>query len=347
MYDWGPRGRQIGTFIILAATGLGIYICYFLANPFLPALTWALALAVLLMPVHRRIESAMRSPAIAALLSTAFAVISIIVPALFVAQQLVREAANGASYMESALRASEWREAVAGYPTLAEVVTWLEQSFDPAGILGNLAAWLTAQSTSLLRGSVAHLISVVLTFYLLFYFLRDRAKGLAAIAALSPLDDAEAAQVAACFVDTVHATIFGTVVVATVQGTLGGLMFWWLGLPSALFWGVMMGLLAVIPVLGAYIIWLPAAVFLALEGSWIKALILTAWGGGLVATIDNLLYPVLVGNRLRLHTVPAFVGAVGGIIIFGLPGIILGPVAITVTLTLLEILKQRFSSDAP
>ena len=347
MYDWGPRRRQIGTFVILAVTGLGICICYYLANPFLPALTWAFALAVLIAPVHRKVESGVRFPGIAALLSTTLAAISIIVPALFVAQQLVREAANGASYMERALRASEWREAIAGYPTLADVVAWLEQSFDPAGILGSLAAWLTAQSTALLRGSVAHLINLILTFYLLFYVLRDRHKGIAALAALSPFTDAEAAQVAACFVDTVHATIFGTVVVAAVQGTLGGLMFWWLGLPSALFWGVMMGLLAIIPVLGAYIIWLPAAVFLALEGSWIRALILTAWGGGLVATIDNLLYPVLVGNRLRLHTVPSFIGAVGGIIVFGVPGIILGPVAITVTLTLLKILKQRFSSDAP
>ena len=141
--------------------------------------------------------------------------------------------------------------------------------------------------------------------------------------------------------DTVYATIYGTLAVAAVQGTLGGLMFWWLGLPAPLLWGLVMGVLAVVPVLGAFIVWIPAALFLALDGSWGEALMLAVWGGVVVGWIDNVMYPILVGHRLRLHTIPAFMAIVGGLIVFGPSGLILGPVTLTVTVLLLEIWRSR------
>ena len=122
-------------------------------------------------------------------------------------------------------------------------------------------------------------------------------------------------------------------------------MFWWLGLPTPVFWGAAMGLLAIVPVLGASIVWVPAAIFLALEGDWGKAVLLAVWGGVIIATIDNLLYPVLVGSRLKLHTIVALIGTIGGIVLFGVTGLILGPATIAVTLTLVEILKRRFEID--
>ena len=145
--------------------------------------------------------------------------------------------------------------------------------------------------------------------------------------------------------DTVHATIYGTFTIAVVQGTLGGLMFWWLGLPAPLLWGIVMALLAVVPVLGAFIIWIPAAIFLVLEGSGGKALLLTLWGTIVVGGIDNLLYPIFVGRRLKMHTVLAFISLVGGLIVFGPSGLILGPVIFTVTRLLLEIWSSQNKAE--
>jgi predicted PurR-regulated permease PerM len=102
-----------------------------------------------------------------------------------------------------------------------------------------------------------------------------------------------------------------------------------------------MALLAVVPVLGAFLVWMPAALFLAVEGSWGKALILTLWGMLVVGSIDNLLRPILVGKRLRLHTVLAFISVVGGLVLFGSAGLILGPVTLTVTTVLLDVWRQR------
>ena len=146
-------------------------------------------------------------------------------------------------------------------------------------------------------------------------------------------------------IDTIHATMYGTVTCAVVQGTLSGMMFWWLDLPAPLLWGVVMGLLAVVPVFGAFIVWIPAAIFLALDGRWGRALILTAWGTLVVGMIDNLLYPMLVGNRLKLHSVLSFVSVVGGLIVFGASGLILGPLAVTITMALLETWRTRISTN--
>ena len=142
-------------------------------------------------------------------------------------------------------------------------------------------------------------------------------------------------------IDTVHATLYGTLAVAVVQGTLGGLMFWWLGLPAPLLWGIVMGLLAIVPVLGAFVIWIPAALFLVLEGSGGKAVLLTLWGAIVVGGIDNLLYPILVGSRLKMHTLLAFISIIGGLIVFGPSGLILGPVIVTVTRFLLGTWSSR------
>src|SRR5665647_1870889 len=122
-------------------------------------------------------------------------------------------------------------------------------------------------------------------------------------------------------------------------------MFWWLDLPAPVLWGTVMAVLAVVPVLGAFIIWIPAAIFLFLQGSEGKALLLTLWGAIVVGGIDNLLYPMLVGSRLKIHTVLAFVSLVGGLIVFGTSGLILGPVLFTVTRILLEIWSSQNTAE--
>jgi predicted PurR-regulated permease PerM len=196
------------------------------------------------------------------------------------------------------------------------------------------------------KGSVLQAIGFFLTFYLLFFFLRDRRVALQLLRSLSPLSEAEMNRLFGRVGDTIYAIIYGTLAVSAVQGLLGGLMFWWLGLPAPLLWGVVMALLAVVPVLGAFVVWIPAAIFLAMEGSWEKALILAVWGAAVVGTIDNVLRPILVGQRLKLHTVLAFISVVGGLILFGPAGLILGPVALTVTMALLEVWRRRTAAEA-
>ncbi len=337
---WESR-ESTRAFVFLALTACGLFLSSRLAVPFLPALTWAVTIAVLFAPMHRWIESKVRRPGIAAGLSVFFVALIVVVPAGFVVERLVAEAGKGAEVIRGQVESGSWRRVLDAHPSVAPFGRWIEQTVDLTGMVSAAGGYLTNTGASFVRGSVRQFVGLLLTFYLLFYFLRDRRAALDALRELLPLSGAEMGRMFARIADTIYATIYGTVAVAAIQGALGGLMFWWLGLPAPLLWGLVMGLLAIIPVLGAFIVWIPAAIFLALAGSWGKATILIVWGGVVVAGIDNLLYPILVGNRLKMHTVLAFFSVVGGLFVFGAAGLILGPVVLTITMLLLEIWRAR------
>lgn len=332
----GARG-QGQTVVLMAAVALAIYLCFQMARPFLSALVWALTLAVVLAPVHRRLEAKLKRRNLAALVSVLAACLIVVVPLVFVGQRLVVEAVKGAGIVAAKVESGDWRRAIDTRPRLAFLADKIERETDLPGTVQTLATWLTNVAKSIVNGSVVQAIVFLLTFYLLFFFLRDRHAAIQSLRSLSPLSEVEMDRLLDRVGDTIYATVYGTLAVAAMQGLLGGLMFWWLGLPAPLLWGVVMALLAVVPVLGAFVIWVPAVLFLAMEGSWGKALILTVWGGMVVGTVDNLLRPVLVGKRLKLHTVLAFMSVVGGLIVFGPAGLILGPVALTITAALLEV----------
>lgn len=338
--------RSARALVLLAITGIGLYLCFRLALPFLPALAWALALAVLFTPLQRWLERHLRRPSLAT--SACLLVIAVIVvaPAVLIGQQLVEQVAIGAEVIDSEMARGDWRERIRAHPRLAPTLELIETNLALPDTVKSMTAWVSSTAATVVKGSLLQVVAVALTFYLLFFFLRDREAGLRALRALSPLPDAQTDMLVVRVRDTIFATIYGTLAVSSVQGLLGGLMFWALGLPAPLLWGVVMAVLAVVPVLGAFIVWLPAALFLLLEGRWISALVLTAWGVLVVGTIDNLLRPVLVGNRLKLHTVLAFLSVVGGLLLFGSSGLILGPVVLTITMGLLEIWARRGKAEA-
>ena len=342
--DWGSR-NHVHTLLLMTVTVVGIYLCYRLAAPFLPAFAWALALAVLFAPLHRWLESKVKSPNLAATICVLVATLVVVVPAMFVAERIIGEAAKGAETTKTMIESGEWRRIFESHPLIASAGHWIERQFDLPGMINTATAWLTGAAASFVQGSMLQLIGLVLTFYIFFYFLRDRGAVLEWLRSLSPLSEVDMNRMFNDVSDTVHATLYGTLAIAVVQGTLGGLMFWWLGLPTPLLWGIVMGLLAVVPVLGAFVIWIPAAIFLVLEGSGGKALLLTLWGAIVVGGIDNLLYPMLVGRRLKMHTILSFISIVGGLIVFGPSGLILGPVIFTVTKVLLEIWSSQNKAE--
>lgn len=342
--DWVSRSH-IQTLVLTGLTVFGIYLCYRLAAPFLSATAWALALAVLFTPVQRWLDGALGHPNVSAFVAVLGIALMVAVPAIFVAQRLAVQAVRSAKIVDARVKSGEWQRSLHAQPRLAPLMEQIERRLDLPGTTTTISGWLQSAGGSVVKGSILQVVEFVLTFYLLFFFLRDRHAVLLGLRSISPLPAKEMDSLLCHVSDTIHATIYGTLAVSVVQGLLGGLMFWWLGLPAPLLWGVVMALLAVVPVLGAFVIWIPAALFLALEGSWGKALILTMWGVVVVGTADNLLRPILVGNRLRMHTVLAFISLVGGLMFFGASGLILGPVVLTITIGLGEIWTRRIRAE--
>jgi len=343
-----PRNSRLGLFALATASIMGIALCLFIARPFLGAITWALTLAILFSALHARIEKMVRHRNIAALVSTVTVAVVVVVPAVFVVERLITEAANGIVMLQARVEGGDLQALIDRYPALAPLGERINREFDLPTMMASVATWLSNIGATFVRGSLIQVAEVFVTFYLLFYFLRDRLAAKSMLKAWLPLAPHDADHLFRRVVDTVHATVYGTLAVAAVQGVLGGLMFWALGLPTPLLWGLVMGLLSIVPVLGAFVVWIPAALLLLLDGSWVRALVLAIWGGIVVGGIDNVLRPTFVGNRLRLHTIPAFISIIGGLILFGAPGFILGPLAATMTMLLVEFWTRRAAlGEAP
>jgi predicted PurR-regulated permease PerM len=331
---------------LLALTALALYLCWLIARPFVASLTWATALAVIAWPLHRRLAKPLRRPGLAALLSCLVVFIAIGVPATALVPRIVAETAAGIDSIRGWLDSGAATAMLEGQAWLQPVWGWAQDNLE-AGALVQRAGDLAASVGKVaVQASLDGLLQLTLTFFVLFYFLRDRDAVLRALADLLPLSRVESRTLLREIGDTLHATLVGKVLVSLLQGALGGAMFWVLGVPAAFFWAVVMSVAALVPVLGTPVVWGPAALWLALDGSWGKAAVLAAWGTTIVGMADNLLYPMMVGNRVRLHTVPMLLSMIGGLFVFGMAGFFVGPVVLAATLALLRVWSARAGGDA-
>jgi predicted PurR-regulated permease PerM len=179
--------------------------------------------------------------------------------------------------------------------------------------------------------------------FLLYYLFVDRATFLYGLRDLLPLSRSESDQVFARAADSVHANLHATIVTSLIDSAGGGLMFWALGLPAPFLWTAVMFVLSLLPVVGAGLVWVPAVAYLALSGRWLAALALLAWGVLTFIIVDNIVYVRLAGERMRMHAVPALIAFLGGLAVFGVSGMILGPAILAVTVAFLEVWKRRLT----
>ncbi len=338
---------HLRTVVLLIATLGGIYLCMRMIGPFVAPLAWALTLAVMFAPLQALLETRMKA-GLAALIGVLAAGAVLVVPSFFVGQKLITHAANAAIGIDEKVQSGEWREVFEKTAKRVPLIDHFADDIKFSGAATTLTTWLSDQATQVVASSLYQMVAFCLILYVLFFLLRDRRQALDRLRSLAPLAPAEMDRLIGRCHDTIYATVYGTLATSAVQGLLGGLMFWWLGLPSPLLWGLVMALLSVVPVAGAFVVWVPAALYLAADGSWVKALILTIWGVAVVGTSDNLLRPVLVGHRLEQHTVLAFFAVIGGLVVFGASGLILGPLVLTLTTVFLEIWGGRIQNgDTP
>jgi predicted PurR-regulated permease PerM len=332
--------KQIADAALFIATGFAFYLCWLLARPFLSAITWALALAVIGYPLQRRLEGRLR-PNPAALISVITIAILLLAPGFSLLRQIYREAADSLTMLSEYLNPVHLSQAMGQSSLPQRFLEWLASRFDLNQELRRAASVVAGQLPAALKGSMQFVTQFVVMLLVLFYFLRDHKRLLQYAARLSPLSAAETGQLFGRISETIYATLYGNVAVKVVQGTLGGLMFWILGLPNPALFGAAMAVLATLPLLGASLVWGTAAVLLLLQGSWVKALVLTLWGALVVSLIDNLLYPILIASELRLHALGIFLAVFGGLIAFGIAGVVLGPVILATTVALLEVWRVR------
>ena len=336
-----PRTRIRAIALALLAA-VGICLCYRLAQPCIPSLVWAGALASVFSPLHRWIEARVRRPNLAAAFSMVIIGLLVVAPATWFAQILAEQATSVPEYIQKQIATGKWRMPDDQHPRLAHFLALVERQVSSPENASMASTWLKTILSRLAEETAIAAVQVSLTLYFLFYFLRDRFRVLKTIRSFLPLDESETNTLFGRVSDTIHATLYGIIALSALQGVLGGLMFWWLGVPSPWFWALVAAVFAFVPVVDTFVLWLPAAVYLGLEGRWGEALGIAALGSLLVRAIENFLYPVMVKDRLKVPPVSIFVALVGGLLLFGWSGLVLGPVILTVTSALLEICAKRF-----
>jgi predicted PurR-regulated permease PerM len=340
--DRQPYSRErlsLVTLLVMAALGIGLSV--FIVGPFIPGLVWALSFAIVISPLHRQVSRAVPRANLAAALSVFVVAAGLVLPAMVVAWQIGQQVTTGLGQIQEHLASGRWTETIDQSPRLSALWQWVTTRVDLEKEVRQLGESFDQRVESWARTLAWAAAQIFVALFALFYLLRDRVEVLAFFRSLLPLSKQEADYLFEQIRAMTHATIYGTVAVAALQGALGGLMFLILGIPGPLLWSVAMGLLAVIPTLGAFIVWVPAAIVLAVQGEWIRALILGVWGTVIVGFIDNLMYPALVGKEARLHTLPIFLAIVGGLVVFGAAGVVLGPVVLAATIAILTILRAR------
>ncbi len=340
-----------GTITLLVVLIFALYICWLMVQPFVNVILWATVLAVVFYPMHRRIGTRVGSASGAAALSTLLVIILILLPVTFITIAVVRELSGAADSLQAGVQ----KLSGPTIPGLGWVLDRLHGyvDIDPVKAQTFLAermqgwgASLAGSTLVVVGGAVGAVVQMVLVVFTMFYLFRDGDRMRRAVYNILPLERVQLHDITVRTRDVISATIYGVLVISAIQGTLGTLIFWILGIPSPLLWGVVMFFLSMIPMAGAFIVWVPAAVYLALTGAYVKAAILVAWGFLVIGSIDNFLSPRLVGKRASLHELLIFFAVLGGLEVFGVLGLVLGPVVVAVTLALIEMTRQAHRPPA-
>jgi predicted PurR-regulated permease PerM len=337
--------KQIALFLLT----LGVLsLCALLLHPFFSAIFGAIVLAVVTRRPYDWLASKIKNRSTCAAAALVLVIIAIIVPTFFLAQDLGKQALNAVNALRSDASQQKITSFIANRPALASRIEDFTSSIDVNNAARSAAAYLGGNLAGLLRNSVRIITQLVVMLFLLFFLFRDRALALSSLCSLLPLRDDESSELLERVGDTILATALGRLTIAAIQGVLGGLAFWVLGVPGVILWAFTLTACAMIPAFGSFLVWGPVAVYLGLTGHWGKAALLGLWGAVIVSTIDNILYPILVGSHLRAHTVTILLSVLGGIAVFGPIGIVLGPVLFTIATTLLEFWHARTrQSPAP
>ena len=331
--DWRGEKLEQKTFLLLVTVVTGLFA--WLMLPYFGAILWGMVAAIVFSPLYRKLAARLGGRrTLAATLTLLVLLGLVILPSMLVAVSLLQEAIGVYEQLQS------------GHIDIAEIVNRLKEALplrvqnmighqlaDPERLREMLGSVLTSAVQSIAgrallfgQGALSFLAALGIMLYLTFFLLRDGDVYGRSIKAAIPLNATLRERLLADFVTVVRATMKGSVVVAVIQGVLGGVIFSLLGINGALLWGLLMGFFSLVPAVGTGIIWVPVAIYLLATGSTTEGGILVFCGLFIIGMVDNLLRPILVGKDTKLPDFVVLIATVAGLELFGISGFIIGPI---------------------
>lgn len=351
------KREHIFLIFIFFLTFLSIYLLYRILSPFLPSIIWAILLAIIFYPLFQKLQYLLKKRGIlSAMIMTLLVLIVIVLPFTLLLTSLAGEVVDVYHRVEEIIKTGQLQaywEKMKELPIAKWILIKLGQQIDLSQtdplplLLKNLkqiSTFILNQTTTLVKGFSTFVAGFFFMLLSLYYLFKDGSRFFKGLKEIIPLPSRERDLLIQRFKDMIYATIYGGILIAMIQGFLGGLSFWALGLPSPIFWGTAMALLSFIPIGGTALIWVPAVILLLIGGAFIKGFILLGVGVLVISMVDNLLRPFFISTQTNIHPLLLFFSVLGGIQAFGLIGLVAGPLIATLFLTLIEIYIQGFGS---
>jgi predicted PurR-regulated permease PerM len=353
------NGKTLGDWAVLGMFAVILYFCFRIMEPFLMPVFLALILSALFTPLYKRFSRRFsNSPSIAALLVCLALTLAIILPLLLLAVSLTREATAAYDSLrdpEVSAKLQQWLNPSSS-PALLKIKEWLPSSIKIPDL--DISARIGAQAEAIIGGTLAFtttlaasavgfLMDYITMVVVLFFLLRDSEYFVQAVRQISPLTAAEEDMFVERFRVVTQATVVGNLATAAAQGVLSGVIFLVIGLPSAILWGALTALLSMVPMAGTAIVWIPWTIYLFATGSVTRAIIFMVLQIVVVGSSDNVLRPMLIEGKVKMHTLVVFFSILGGIGYFGILGIFIGPLVFAIATTFFEFYVARGQPPEP
>ncbi len=310
--------------------------------PFAMVLMTAAIVAVIVTPVERHVRRLVKYPKLSAVIMLLFVLSVVVLPLVTIALLTANQAVD---LVQSTLADPAWVQAfdLRSFPliqALPEVLVTQLLAIDVAEVLRGIASWIVRNIGTIFASSADIIFKTFIFFVSLYFFLVDREKIHAEILLLSPLRDSVDENISKRLVGTVRGVVFGSLIIAVIQGVIAGVGLTIFGVPGPFIWAGLVVIAAQVPMLGTSVIMLPAVAYLAFSGHAPQAIGLFIWSMLAVGLIDNLLQPIVVGSRTRMHALLILLSMLGGLNAFGPIGFIFGPTILAAFLVMIELYRS-------
>ena len=355
----GTKRTYAIIFLALAALGIG-FLCYKILTPFLASIAWAIIFAVAFQTPWTWLERKLpKRRSLAAAVLTLVIALMVLLPGVLFTGVLVSQAVDVANKVSAKLGPMKIRSVsdIVTLPQVAGVLDGIQQRVGlsnddvqklATGFVTKASALAAEVSRKLVLGVFDAVFTFVMVTFLLFFFFKDGKELARALFELLPTDQTRRQRISGSLQSMLAAIFRGSLLCSLVQGLTGGIGWWIAGLPSPALAGAAMAVFSLLPVGGTAIVWLPGAIYLWATGSHGSAIFLLAWGVVVASFLaDNVLRPLLIRGTEELSTLIVFVGVFGGLAAFGLLGIFIGPVALALAVTLIQVMRQAAKPAEP
>ncbi len=339
----------IALFTLIAA--IFFYLFYRTVIPFFIPICWAAVFVILFYPLYERLLKRIKRPTLAAIIMCLLILVLIIGPVTYLGLELVSQTSDAFNRVSDMYTSGELQRYFDfDVPWITALKARLAPFIDFSKItpneivkdsFGKVSGIIVNQTTWLITNSTKTAMYFVMMLFSLYYFFKDGRTIVARLKRLMPLSMTQTNTTFDELHDLINATMYSGGVVALLQGFIGGLLFWIMGIQSPVFWGTAMAFMSILPIVGSAIIYIPAGLILIIGGSTVKGLLLIIISTLTIAQVDHFVRPLLVSGKTSMHPLLLFFSIAGGIAFFGLLGIVLGPLVAAVFMTLLEIIELK------